>query len=146
MELNVQSIIGYLIAYLLESVALYKIFEKAGKTPWHGFVPFLNVYDLFDICWEKEKGLVYIAITVAMSALSVFMKPLSNALGGAALLIVLLMIVLLIALLVMHFKMSFRLAKSFGKGTGFGIGLALLSTIFLLILGFGSDTYLGNDK
>jgi len=35
------------------------------------------------------------------------------------------------------------LAKSFGKGTGFVIGLIFLSWIFLLILGFGSATYLG---
>ena len=35
------------------------------------------------------------------------------------------------------------LARSFGRGTGFGIGLAFLSPIFGLILGFGSDTYIG---
>ena len=35
------------------------------------------------------------------------------------------------------------LAKSFGRGTGFGVGLALLSPIFSLMLGFGSDTYKG---
>jgi hypothetical protein len=35
------------------------------------------------------------------------------------------------------------LAKSFGRGTGFALGLIFLSPIFLLILGFGSDRYLG---
>ncbi len=35
------------------------------------------------------------------------------------------------------------LAKSFGKGTGFAVGLILLAPIFLLILGFGNDRYLG---
>ena len=38
---------------------------------------------------------------------------------------------------------SLDLAKSFGRGTGFGIGLFILSPIFALILGFGSDTYKG---
>ena len=35
------------------------------------------------------------------------------------------------------------LSKSFGKGIGFTIGLILLSPIFFLILGFGSDRYVG---
>jgi len=35
------------------------------------------------------------------------------------------------------------LAKSFGKGTGFGLGLVFLPMIFLMILGFGSATYIG---
>lgn len=37
----------------------------------------------------------------------------------------------------------FRLAKSFGKGIGFGFGLLFLSPIFLLILAFGSASYVG---
>ena len=35
------------------------------------------------------------------------------------------------------------LSKSFGHGVGFAIGLIFLPFIFLLILGFGSDRYLG---
>ncbi len=36
------------------------------------------------------------------------------------------------------------LAKSFGRGAGFAIGLILLPYIWVLILGFGSDTYRGS--
>lgn len=35
------------------------------------------------------------------------------------------------------------LAKSFGKGVGFALGLFFLSFIFVPILGFGSDKYIG---
>ncbi|MCW2525919.1 MAG: signal peptidase [Pseudonocardiales bacterium] len=45
--------------------------------------------------------------------------------------------------IVMLFIVSFDMAKSFGKSTGFGVGLALLSFIFIPILGFGSARYLG---
>jgi hypothetical protein len=34
-------------------------------------------------------------------------------------------------------------AKSFGRGIGFGLGLAFLTPIFVCILGFGSDKYVG---
>lgn len=35
------------------------------------------------------------------------------------------------------------LSKSFGKGVGFTIGLILVNVIFIAILAFGDDTYLG---
>ena len=38
------------------------------------------------------------------------------------------------------------IAKAFGKGTGFGVGLALLSFIFIPILGFGDAQYQGNPN
>lgn len=44
---------------------------------------------------------------------------------------------------VFYIMLCFKLAKAFGKGTGFGFGLLFLNTIFVLILGFGSDKYIG---
>lgn len=35
------------------------------------------------------------------------------------------------------------LSKSFGRGGGTTVGLVLLSSIFIMILGFGSATYIG---
>ena len=37
--------------------------------------------------------------------------------------------------------LSLDVAKNFGKGAGFGIGIALLSFIFLPVLGFSDATY-----
>lgn len=42
--------------------------------------------------------------------------------------------------------MMIALAKSFGKGSGFGVGLALLSAIFVPILGFGKAQYIGTPN
>lgn len=44
---------------------------------------------------------------------------------------------------VMLILVYLNLAKAFGKGTGFGLGLIFLSPIFMCILGFGSDQYIG---
>jgi len=38
-----------------------------------------------------------------------------------------------------------NLAKAFGKSGGFAAGLIFLNTIFLLILAFGSSTYVGKQ-
>lgn len=44
---------------------------------------------------------------------------------------------------VIYIIMNIKLAKAFGKGGGFALGLILLNTIFVLILGFGKDQYIG---
>ncbi len=44
---------------------------------------------------------------------------------------------------VMAILCYFRLAKAFGRGTGFGFGLVFLTPIFMMILGFGKDEYIG---
>ncbi len=36
-----------------------------------------------------------------------------------------------------------KLAKAFGKGGGFAVGLLFLGVIFMCILGFGKDEYVG---
>ena len=43
-------------------------------------------------------------------------------------------------------KLMIDLAKAFGKGVGFGLGLIFLNPIFMCILGFGSDQYVGNNN
>ena len=50
-----------------------------------------------------------------------------------------------VANVVMMIIMYINLAKVFGKDTGFAVGLILLSFIFILILAFGKDKYLGES-
>ena len=44
---------------------------------------------------------------------------------------------------VYYILLDIKTAKAFGKGTGFALGLIFLPNIFTLILGFGSDEYIG---
>ena len=48
-----------------------------------------------------------------------------------------------VANVVMSIICYLNLAKVFGKDTGFAVGLILLNPIFMLILAFGKDKYLG---
>ena len=50
-----------------------------------------------------------------------------------------------IANVVMSIICFLNLAKVFGKDTGFAVGLILLNPIFMLILAFGKDKYLGES-
>ena len=38
-----------IVFYVLLIIAEWKIFTKAGKPGWHSLIPFLNLYDIFEI-------------------------------------------------------------------------------------------------
>ena len=50
-----------------------------------------------------------------------------------------------IANLVVLIMLYVKMARSFGKSGGFAVGLIFLSIIFIPILAFGSDDYIGPD-
>lgn len=58
--------------------------------------------------------------------------------GILALLLLIPIVNLIIALITW-----FKLAKVFGKGPLFGLGLCFFSPVFILILGFGNNNYIG---
>lgn len=103
----------WLAILVLTVVAMWRLFEKAGKEGWRALVPFYNTYTLFEIAWGN--GWLFLLMLV----------PCVNA------------VVLII--------LQIKLAKAFGKSGGFAVGLIFLNTIFMLILGLGSDQYCGPD-
>ncbi len=48
-QMSPASIVVSLAILILGIVAMWKIFEKAGKPGWHSIIPFLNMYDLVEI-------------------------------------------------------------------------------------------------
>jgi len=55
---------------IISLIALWKIFKKAGKTPWHALIPFLNSYDLMEIAGYN--GLLFLIIFVPIIGTVVF--------------------------------------------------------------------------
>ncbi len=50
---------------VLAIVAMWKIFEKAGKPGWAAIIPFYNVYVLFEITWGNGWKFLFLLIPVA---------------------------------------------------------------------------------
>ena len=128
----------YFLWFLLQVIADWKIFTKAGKAGWKSLIPIYSSYVEYDICWNAPLGLIY--------ALGIFAGGMVQINEGTSYLVVLLVCLLGVASLVLHFMESTRLAKAFGKGTGFGIALFLIGPIMRLILGYGSAQYVGKPE
>ena len=124
-----------LIWYVLQVVADWKIFEKAGEPGWKSIIPFYNVFVEYDICWSGLCGLLFIAAPIISS----FLKTGEGMPAWHGIVVTALGVVTF----VLHFIQSVKLSKAFGKGTGFGILLFLFGPICRIVLGFGSARYVG---
>lgn len=145
------SVVFFVILLVLLIIAEWKIFTKAGKPGWHSIIPVLSTYDLFDLCWSKQMGIVgavISAIGILVGGLSSYLQNLQQQQGS---MVAMLIACAGIALLVVSVIGMWKLAKAFGHGVGFFLGLVFLPNIFTLILGFGASDYIGrggdpNDK
>ena len=136
------AVIAFALAlYLMEAVAYWGIFAKAGEKKWKGFVPLINSYTRFKISWSRLAFWICIILALASASPSVINKfDLTFAYGdyiaaGAAIL-----------LSVMQIISCVKLSKSYGHKFGFALGLILLPELFLLILGLGNSEYVREKK
>ena len=152
-------------------IGLWKLFVKAGKPGWHAVVPFLNIYTLFEVAWTKKHGIAVIVLEGAgffftivgaiMMGTAIFsgwgfglfnfadyadvfryIDELPATFIVGAFLVMFAGIAMMVGgiLVLVAFV---KLGRSFGKQGGFLAGLFLVPAVFLMILAFGKNQYLG---
>ena len=119
------------IWYVLQAIARWKLFGKMGEAGWKGFIPLYSDYILFRDCWDAVYFWVMLALAVLASIVESTgrMDWLVSLLGLAS--------------CILTIGALYKIARAFGRGIGFTLGLIFFNPIFLLILGFGQDEYLG---
>jgi hypothetical protein len=123
-----------IVWFVLQAIADWKIFTKAGEAGWKSLIPIYNVYVEYEICWTGLLGLVFVAASLVTGLIDT-----TNASNFVKVLVV----VVWILAMILHLMQSIKLSKSFGKGVGFGLVLFFFGPIGRLILGFGSAEYIG---
>ncbi len=122
-----------LIWYILQVIAFWKIFTKAGQPGWKSIIPIYNQYIEFRIAWKIPYmywvWLACMAAGVILSSINGWVAYIGAIASLAATIIGVLATV--------------KLSKAYGHGIGFAIGMIFLGPIFMMILGFGSSQYLG---
>ncbi len=107
-----------LVIGIIQIIAMWKIFTKAGEKGWKSIIPIYNFVILF-----KISGLSPWLILVYLAAIIPFIGWIAPTAIAALL--------------------SYKLAISFGKDGGWAVGLYFLPSIFYMILGFGKSEYVG---
>lgn len=103
---------------IVQIIAMWKVFSKAGEKGWKAIIPIYNIVILF-----KISGLSPWLVLVYLAAIIPFIGW--------------------IALIALNAVLAYKLAKSFGKDSGWAVGLYFLAPIFYMILGFGKSEYVG---
>lgn len=115
-------IIGvFLVIAVILTIAMWKIFMKAGRPGWIALVPIYNMWTLFEVA-GRPGWWSLVSLAGAVPLLGFIAAPVYFVLAIIA---------------------YIDLAKSFGKGAGFGVLLVFLPFIGFPILGFGSAQYAG---
>ena len=124
-----------LIWYILQIVADWKIFSKAGRPGILSLIPFVNICVEYGICWSTAVGVLFAVCLAVTGAVNSMEKPSTFASTAA--------LIASLCATVLHVVQSFKLAKAFGKGTGYGIFLILFGPLARVILGVGGSEYVG---
>lgn len=148
---SVFALIVALMLLVLQVIAYWKLFQKAGQPGWKALIPVYSDYVLYGIAWKKSMFWLCLAIGIVSSISSMILSSAMTqmtAAGGVSVANVtgvavgiLLMIATVVAALVIEIMFCVHLSRAFGHGGGYAVGLLLLPTIFMLILGLGNSRY-----
>ena len=119
------------IWYVLQAIARWKLFGKRGEAGGKGFIPLYSDYILCRNCWDT----VYFWVALALAVLAGILENTGRMDWLVSL--------LSLAGGILTIGFLYKIARAFGRGIGFTLGLIFFNPIFLLILGFGQDEYLG---
>lgn len=137
--LSTACIIAYNVLYI---IGVWKIFNKMGEGGWKSIIPFYNDYILYKHCLSGKLYFLYLILTFVSSGFSLqYTDP--DMMPGYAIAIVLLVG---LALLILDISLKLNLSRSFGHGVLFMLGLIFFEPIFMIILGFNSDSFVKHAK
>ena len=123
------------IFYILQVIAYWKIFTKAGEEGWKSIIPIYNGYVQYRLTWDVQYFWVALGLAVGGGILNSF-GGIVGVIGSLALL----------GTALMNVVALYKLACAYGHGIGFTSGLFFLNTLFMLILGFGDSEYMGPQE
>ena len=139
-------IAAFVIIYVLESIPLYFLFDKAGEKSYKGLIPIVRYHTLFKIVWHSAYFYPYIVLSVALKVLNYFLDTLFSYddMSIALILFSLVSLAVGIVYVILFVFLQIKTAKAFSRSKGFIAGLILLHTLFLYILTFSKKSiYIG---
>ena len=137
---------------ILLIIARWRIFTKAGEKGWKSIIPIYSDYVEWRIAWKKLNLFwVYLVLMIlglvlyGMSGAVVLDTATGTYVAAEAGNMILfgIGVVCIIAALILALVETYKLMCSFGHGMGWTILYIFFTNIVLLVLGFGSSSYIG---
>lgn len=125
----------FVMCFVLEVAACWRIFQKAGHGGWKSLIPVYSNYIRYQISWRPLWFWISALLLVVSIGLS-YCSGQSFLVDAAGLLVGL-------ATGLIHLAACWQLSRAFGRGALFALGMALFPPLFTLILGLGGAEYQG---
>ena len=131
---GVWAFVLFILFYLLQIIAQWKLFTKAGEGGWKSLIPVYNYYTLFKITWSRTAFFVLAALLVGSALFlqntdSGFCQVSGKICSALASLVTIIE--------------TYKVSRAYGHGFPYFLGLFFLEPIFVMILGLGSSRYVG---
>lgn len=148
-------IIGISIAFgIVQIIAMWKLFEKAGEPGWTSIIPVYNYLQMIKIATGSYflgwiyLGIcgLYIAVTIFSTVMGIFAD---NSEYGVIIYIgiMLMMFAIIISMYILAGYISFMFGKAYGKSTAWNVCMIFFSQIMIIIMGFDKKTvYTGANR
>lgn len=139
-----------IIWYILQIIANWRVFKKAGEPGWKSLIPIYNQYIALKIVkmrnwfWWVIGCSICAGIMIAFDGTNPFLMneaQLQVYDWGAHPMVLFATVMISFVCVYTGIVHAYRLSKVFGHGIGFTLGLIFLQPIFLMILGFGPSKY-----
>lgn len=132
------------LRWLIQIIANWLIFRKAGESGWKSIIPIYSDYTVFKFSWST-KAFWIMLISEILASIFAEMAKSEGAPPVWRGIVILLTVVFGLVSLIMNLGITYKLSRSFGHGIGFMLGLMIFPTVFSVILGFGSSRYIGKQ-
>lgn len=136
-----------LILAVLDVIAMWKLFEKAGEKGWTVLIPIYNSFQMAKIATGSYTlAWVYLAVSGAYAVVTIM----SNFIRGFTdenifyPVFMIFMLIVMLAFAVLGGYISFMFSKAYNKPLIWNICMIFLSPILIIVMGFDKNTvYVG---
>lgn len=133
-----------IVISVLATIALWKLFEKAGEKGWASLIPVYNYFVMVKIATGNYTlGWVYLVISLLYSvfmAMGSFMMEHESG-DMTYIFVMLIAFAIAIPLYAIVGYVSYMFGKSYGKPTFWNVCMIFLSPILIIVMGFDKNTY-----
>lgn len=120
---------------ILTTVCQWHLFAKAGKEGWKCLIPVYGQFVAFKLFWNTGWFVASIVISIISGIISFIAEP-TGVISAMS-------FVVGIFSLILSIRYTIMLSRAFGRSGKFAVGLIFLPIVFLPMLAFGPDKYIG---
>lgn len=137
---------------VLQIIAQWKLFEKAGEHGWASLIPLYNYFVMTRIATGSNfLGWIYMAICGVYIALTFVANIIlgfssGDEVGIAYIMIMLALFGLMIPVCVIAGYVSYMFGKSYGKPTAWNVCMIFFAPILMIIMGFDKNAFYVGPK